>query len=162
MLPHPLHPAIVHIPLALAALMPLAAAGVALAVSRGWLPARTWVLVVLLQLALVGGAFVAVDTGEHDEERVEDVVKERFLERHEERGEAFRWIAAGGLAVTAAGLLAGNAGALGRVVAVAAALGVLGAALRVGESGGELVYRHGAASAYVDARPSLAEHEAGD
>ena len=162
MLPHPLHPAIVHVPLALAALMPLAAAAVALAVWRGWLPARSWSLVVLLQLALVGGAWLAVETGEGDEERVEDVVKESVLETHEERADAFLWIAAAGLVVTGVGLLGGRAGAFGRAVAVAAALGVLVAAIRVGESGGELVYRHGAANAYLERGPAASAQAHGD
>lgn len=162
MLPHPLHPAIVHIPLALAVLMPFAALVVALAIWRGWLPAHAWALVVLLQVALVGGAWLAIETGEQEQKRVEDVVQERFLEQHEARAKTFLGIAASGLVVIGAGQLAGSAGAFGRALAVAAALGVLGAALRVGESGGALVYRHGAASAYGEARTSLSEQEASD
>lgn len=149
-LPDPLHPAIVHLPLALAALMPLAAATLAVAVWRRWLPPRSWALVMLLQAALVGGAWLAVETGENEEERVEVVVPERFLETHEERANNFLWIATAGLVITGIGLLRGSTGAFGRAVAVAAALGVLFAAIRVGESGGELVYRHGAANAYTE------------
>jgi len=46
----PLHPLIVHLPLALALLVPLLAAGTLLAWWRGWLPGRrSWAVVVALQ-----------------------------------------------------------------------------------------------------------------
>lgn len=149
MLPDPLHPAIVHLPIALAVLLPLAALASALAVARGWLPGRAWVLVVALHALLVASAFLAVETGEHEEERVERAVSERFIEAHEERAESFLWIAAAALAVTGAGMLSGALGSAARAGSVIAALGVLVAGAAVGHSGGELVYRHGAASAYV-------------
>jgi uncharacterized membrane protein len=148
-MPDPLHPAIVHLPLALAFLIPLLALGAAVAIHTRWLPSRVWVAVVLLQALLVGSAWLAAETGEEQEERVERVVAERPLEDHEEAAERFVVIAGLGLLVVAAGLLRDRAGQTGRVVAVVSSLGVLAAATVVGHSGGELVYRHGAASAYV-------------
>jgi hypothetical protein len=53
------------------------------------------------------------------------------------------------LVVAAAGLLPGPAGGIGRGAAVLVTLAVLAAGVPVGRSGGELVYRHGAANAYV-------------
>jgi uncharacterized membrane protein len=76
-IPDPLHSALVHLPIALAALMPLLAAAGVLAIAKGFVPARAWLAVALLQLLLAGSAWVAVETGEAGEERVERIVAER-------------------------------------------------------------------------------------
>jgi uncharacterized membrane protein len=144
------HPKVVHIPIALGVLMPLLAGGVLLAWWRGWLPARTWVLVVALQGVLLASGMVALQTGEAEEEQVERVVSEQAIEEHEEAAEAFVWASGGVLAVM---LLAGALGSrrAGLPIAAAATLGtllVLGLGYRTGQAGGALVYEHGAAQAY--------------
>ncbi|MCB9789208.1 MAG: hypothetical protein H6744_21235 [Deltaproteobacteria bacterium] len=145
------HPKVVHIPIALAVLMPLIAGGLTLAWWRGWLPRRTWVIAAALQALLVGSGFFAMRMGEESEERVEKVVSERLIHEHEEAAETFVWTAAGVLVlVLLAAAIPRERAALG--LAAAATLGtvvvlVLGA--RTGEAGGALVYEHGAASAYV-------------
>ncbi len=157
MLPEPLHPAIVHLPIALAVLLPFAAIALTLAIARQWLPARSWALIVALHLLLAGGGLLAARTGEAEEERVERVVSERRIEAHEERAESFVWIAGLTILVTGAGLAAGRTGSIARAAAVVASLGVLAAGIGVGHSGGELVYQHGAASAYTaKATPDVA------
>jgi len=150
MLPDPLHPAVVHLPIALAVLTPLFALLAALAIRARAVPQRTWLAVVLLQVLLVGSGWLAEQTGHDQEERVEKVVAERHVEEHEENAE--RFLIAGGvtLALVGCGLLAGTAGGVARAVSVAATLIVLAAAVPLGHSGGELVYRHGAANAYID------------
>jgi uncharacterized membrane protein len=148
-LPDPLHPAVVHLPIALALLVPLLAFAALIAARAGWLPARAWAFVVLLQACLVGSAYVAIETGEDEEERVERVVAERHIEDHEERAERLLWGAGIVLLVGAAGLAPGRVGSLARPLGFALSLGVLALAVDVGHSGGELVYRHGAASAYT-------------
>jgi uncharacterized membrane protein len=150
MLPDPLHPAVVHLPIALAVLLPLLALGALLAIRGGWLPARAWTGVVLLQLLLVGSSWLAVETGEREEERVEKVVAGSHIESHEEGAETFLAVTAVAALASCAGLLAGRAGALGRLATLAAGGVVLAAGISVGHSGGELVYRHGAASAYAE------------
>ncbi len=159
-LPDPLHPAVVHLPIALAVLMPALAVLAAVAIRMKVVPPRTWVAVLLLQAALVGSGWMALETGEEEEERVEEVVAERYIEEHEELAERFQVAAAVALGVVAAGLLPGLAGTLARGAAVVATLAVLVAGVQVGHSGGELVYRHGAASAYTqDAATGVAgEH----
>ncbi|MCA8975686.1 MAG: hypothetical protein KDC98_13270 [Planctomycetes bacterium] len=147
----PVHPFLVHFPLALAGLMPLLAGGLLLAWWRGWLRPRGWMLVVALQGTLVLTGFVAMKAGERDEERVERVVSERAIEHHEEAAEVFVWSGALLLLLSVAPLLlrserAARFAALGFTLASPV---VLGFALRAGESGGELVYRHGAAAAFA-------------
>jgi hypothetical protein len=89
-------------------------------------------------------------TGEAEEERVEDVVSERALETHEERGEVFTWLAGMALAAGVAALVIPTRRAQLAAAAAAsvAAVAVGGAAYWVGHSGGELVYKNGAAAAY--------------
>jgi uncharacterized membrane protein len=154
MLPDPLHPAVVHFPIALAALMPLFAALVLLAVRSGRMPPLTWAGVVLMQALLVGSAWLAHETGHDQEERVEKVVKESLIEEHEEASDWVLWLAVAGLAAATVGLAGGSAGAWGRAAALAIALATLAAAVRTGHLGGELVYRHGAANAYVEKPPT--------
>jgi uncharacterized membrane protein len=150
MIPEPLHPAVVHFPVALAVLAPFAALAALGAIRVGWLPARAWLAVVLLHGLLAGSAWLAVETGEEQEERVERVVRERFLEEHEEAAERFLTVVALAFVVSGAGLLGGRVGGFGRALTVAAGAAALAAAVAVGRSGGELVYVHGAADAYVE------------
>ncbi len=159
MLPDPLHPAVVHLPIALAILLPgLAVLGLFL-IYKGFIPARSWVLIVLLQAILVGSGWLALETGEDEEERVEHVVAERFIEAHEEAAERFMWIAGLCLLACGAGLLPARAGSWGQIAGTIATFGVLAAGISVGHAGGELVYKHGAASAYLDGAGTAAKVE---
>ena len=148
----PLHPAIVHLPLGLAFVIPALAAGFAWALWRGRVrPRGAWVAVVALQAVLLGGGFLAMNTGEREEARVERVVPDTAIERHEEYAEQFMW--AVGLTLVAAVLvLAFRQPALVRAMAavtVGGSLVVAAAAIRVGHAGGQLVYTHNAGAAYA-------------
>ncbi|MDH5588411.1 MAG: hypothetical protein OEZ65_10655 [Gemmatimonadota bacterium] len=154
MLPDPLHPAVVHFPVVLAALLPVVA-GVALAVllkkgfSRG-----PWIVVVATSMALAGTAWMAIETGEEEEEVVEDVVSESVIHDHEEAAEAFLITAGITALILATGLLPGLPGTAGRYAGTAMTLAVLIMGVRVGHSGGELVYVHGAGQAYTSGTAS--------
>lgn len=146
----PLHPSMVHIPLGLAFVIPVVAVGLGLALWWGRLPRRAWVVTVVLQAMLLGGAFVAMRSGEAEEDRVERIVGEAMLERHEDAAKAFLWTIGGTLLVALVPLfLRGGPMRLGLAVAALASLVVAGMAVRVGHAGGELVYVHGAAGAYT-------------
>jgi uncharacterized membrane protein len=149
MLPDPLHPAVVHLPIALAFIVPLLAAGVWLAIRGGVLPERTWALVAALQILFAGSAWVAIETGENEEERAERVVAEERIEEHEEAAERLAIAASVVAVVIAAGLLPDRIGRAARALGTLASFAVVAAAVAAGHSGGELVYRHGAASAYA-------------
>jgi uncharacterized membrane protein len=145
------HPKVVHLPMALAVLMPLVTGGVLFAWWRGWFDRRVWVIVLLLQAALVGSGLIAMNTGEADEERVEETAAEQYIESHEEVAEAFVWASALALLLMAVPLVLPE-GRARRAVSLGAFLGTLivfGFGYRTGEAGGRLVYQHGAAQAYV-------------
>ncbi len=149
MLPEPLHPAVVHFPIVLAVLLPIFAAGALWAIHRGARARRAWALPLALAAALSLSALVALRTGQGQEERVESVVPERALHVHEEAGERFLVLSAILLVVMAGGLLAGTPGTAARLVGTLGAVALIVAAVQVGDAGGQLVYRHGAAAAYV-------------
>jgi len=158
MLPDPLHPAVVHFPIALAVLTPFFALLAFAAIQTRRAPARSaWMVVVLAQLLLAGSAWLALETGEDQEETVEKVVAERHIHTHEQAAERFLAIAAAAAAVSATGLLAGRAGAIGRAATLVAGVFVIAAGIWVGHTGGSLVYEHGAAAAYVEKPPKPIE-----
>ncbi len=150
MLPDPLHPAVVHMPIAMAVLAPVLILVALILIRKTGSVVAPWLPVVVVALMMAGSAWMALETGEDEEDRVEQVVSRDAIHEHEERAELFLWSAVV-LAVTAiGGLLKGRWGATMRWAALAVCLVALVLAVRVGGSGGELVYEHGAASAYVE------------
>jgi uncharacterized membrane protein len=146
----PLHPAIVHLPLGLALVLPLVAAGLTAAVWRRGLPRSAFALLVGMQAVLVASGAAALQLGARDAHRVEAAVGEAAVERHEDRAEAFLWTAGVVLALSAALLVvpARAAPALGAAV-VAGTVAVAALGFVAGEAGGELVYLRGAAAVYA-------------
>lgn len=138
----PLHPAIVHLPMALAVLVPLVGIALAIAIRRELLPVRTWVVVVVLQALLLGSGFIAMRTGEEEEERVENRISESAIERHEEKAEQFLWVAGLTLLLVGGTLAARQPQFAQRLMvgAICATLVTAAMGLRVGHAGGELVY----------------------
>ena len=169
MLPEPLHPALVHLPLAWSVLLPLVMAVALLAIRRGADPRQRWRFPVVLSAIVALSAWAAVRTGEAEEERIEGRVDAAAVEEHEEAGERFLLLSVVVLAITASGFLPASAGAVARPASGVAAILLLGAGLLAGRAGGELVYEHGAAAAraaptgFEDAdRDTDDEHTGGD
>lgn len=149
MIPNPLHPAVVHFPIVFMFLVPIVAGAALWAIRRGARPMLAWAAPAAVAAALAASAWVAVETGEQQEERVESVVSERVIDTHADAAETFLALSAGALVIFAAGFIRGRVGAVARGAATVAAVALVAVGARVGHSGGELVYRHGAASAYV-------------
>lgn len=149
MLPHPLHPAVVHFPLVLVFLLPLFAAGALWAIRRGTSLRRAWALPVVVAGALFVSSVVALRTGQAEEDRVESVVPESAVGSHEEAAERFLIFGGVLLLVAAAGLARGNLGTSARLLTTVGSVALVVAAVQVGTAGGALVYEHGAAGAYT-------------
>ena len=149
MLPSPLHPAIVHFPVVLAFLLPLFVGGAFWAIRRGANLRRAWMLPVACAVALSLSAFAAVRTGSTQSDRVERIVSERVIESHEEMAEAFLAASAGVVLIALAGLIGGVTGRTARLLTGVGALTLAGLVVRVGHTGGQLVYRYGAGAAYT-------------
>jgi uncharacterized membrane protein len=157
MLPNPLHPAVVHFPVVLAFLLPLFVAGGFWALRRGVAPRRAWLLPTIVAGAIAVSAWVSVETGEAEDERVERVVSENAIEAHEELAETFLATSAVITVIAAAGLLGGITGRIARFSTLAGSLALIVVVARVGHTGGQLVYRYGAASAYTGAGASAGD-----
>jgi uncharacterized membrane protein len=153
----PLHPLIVHFPIVLTFLLPISALVALWAIRKGTTPRRAWAVPVAMAAALTLSALAAVKSGEAEEERAEGVVSESVLHGHEEAAERFLMLSGVLVLVAAAGLLPKTVGQAARLVATAGATGLIIAAAQVGHSGGTLVYRHGAASAYAEGAPRVGE-----
>lgn len=145
----PLHPMIVHFPIVLAILLPIFALG-ALLIIRRRNSVGVWLVPFALSVVLAGSAFVAMRTGEAEEERVENVVPEGVLHDHEEAAEQFLVIAGLIAGIAALGLARGTIGSAARIVATVGSLVIVFMGVRVGQAGGALVYEHNAGAAYID------------
>ena len=152
----PLHPAIVHLPLGLAFIIPALAAGFAWALWTGRVRPRAWLVIVALQAVLLVAGLVAMNTGQREEDRVEAVVTESAIEHHEELAEQFVWATGVTLLLAALVVISKNPQA-GRALMTATVIGtaiVAGSAIRVGHAGGQLVYAHNAGAAYASVAPA--------
>lgn len=145
----PLHPALVHLPLGIAMIMPFLTGFVYYFIKKGKLPDNAWVITVFLQLFLVIGAFASLQSGERDEEFVEKVLSEELIEQHEDIGKIFMAISAITMIILAAGLMKSTPIPLLRIIGIAATLAVLGTGMYTGKLGGELVYAQGGARAFI-------------
>ena len=162
MLPEPLHPVIVHFPLVLALMLPLVLVITLWVVRRSAAAPRAWSIPLVLSAALAASAFVAVRTGEADEERVERVVPRAAIHSHEEAAERFLVLSGVLVLVAAAGLVRGTVGRAARLLTVGGSIVVAAAAVQVGGAGGDMVYRHNAASVYQDSAALNASLHADD
>ena len=149
MIPDPLHPALVHLPLALVVLLPFATIAAIMFIRRG-APARpAWGVIVFLHLLLVVSVWAATLSGETSEEAVEAIVAESLIEVHEERAEVLLFASIVALLISAYGLGKGSGSRMARIGSIAGTVALLALGVGVGGTGGELVYRHGAAGVYA-------------
>ncbi len=150
----PLHPIAVHFPIVLGSLLPLLALLLWGAIKKDVLPQRVWVLVIIMALAYGASAIVAVELGEKDEDKVEEIVSEKVIEEHEEAAEMIPWIAGTLLLVSLAGLVKKNSHSLRLGMAVLSLVALL-PLVEAGHTGGELVYQYGAANAHLPAQAMI-------
>jgi uncharacterized membrane protein len=146
----PLHPAIVHLPLGLAILMPLLALVFTIAWWKGWAGKRGWALVFGLQLLLLGAGLFVKQTGEREARNARRVMVRGAIRSHSQAADYFVW--ASGATMVIAGLGLGLRDRRARWAAAATTVAtfvVAGLAVRVGHLGGELVYVKGAATVYT-------------
>jgi uncharacterized membrane protein len=148
-LPTPLHPLIVHLPIAMTVLLPLFGLGALIAIRRGARVVPVWGLATAMIALTLGSGLLAKETGEDEEDAVEKVVAEESIKTHEEAADAFTLATGVVLVIAGVGFVRGGVGSTARLVAGAGTLAVLGFGYDVGHTGGQLVYRDGAASAYT-------------
>ena len=117
MIMQPLHPVVVHFPIVFVVLLPIAAIVAIFAIRRGAALRSAWLPVTGIAAALALSSWLAVETGEREEEIVEQVVAESAIHDHEESAEIFFPLTVAGLLLVSAGLLNGRPGRLLRSMA---------------------------------------------
>jgi uncharacterized membrane protein len=151
MKPELLHPAIVHIPLGIAVVLPI------LCLTALWLHfqrrdesavfARFWAGLMVCLIAASVGAFIAHETGEAGEQAIGKFMPEGAIELHEKYSKIFSALLyaatlVGALTIFLRGHLKGYAILAVTLLCSAA----LFAGILTGNAGGELVYKHKAAN----------------
>lgn len=150
MLPSPFHPAIVHFPIGLALAAPFFIAGGIWAIRRGTSRGKAWGLAFVILALLAVTNFISLQTGEADEHVVEAVVPEWLIDRHEDSGKRFFFITLVVLGIGAVGFVSGTVGRVAQFLTFAGSIVALVSAWNTGHTGGDLVYRHNAAAAWVE------------
>jgi hypothetical protein len=152
----PLHPAIVHFPIAVTFLLPLLILVFAWAIKSGKMAKETWLVIIALQAMVTVSGYISLETGETDEEKVSVIVGKELVNKHEESAEIF-------VGMTVIALAAGVATwflqpafqeKLRFGVAIIALLPLF-FAYRTAQMGGHIVYRFGGANAHSEMREVL-------
>lgn len=149
----PLHPVIVHLPLAITFLLPILVLVFAWAIKAGKMNKELWLVIVGLQLLVTVTGYIALETGETDEEKVSAIVGKDVIHQHEEAAEIFVGttviVLASGIVVW---FLQPAFQDKGRFAVVLISLLPVFFAFRAGQLGGNIVYRLGGGSAHADVR----------
>ena len=147
----PLHPALVHIPIGLCFSLPILTLVLLFFYKLKQLKKKGLLIIVILHALLFGSSLIAEETGEKDEHIVEQVINKEFIHNHEESAELF--IKACLAVMILVGLLLilpiGRYSNVAMTLILFSQLSLVFLAYRVGHSGGELVYKHGAADAHI-------------
>lgn len=152
----PLHPVMVHFPVALSFILPILILVFAFMIKSQKMSHQAWLVIIGLQIVTTITGYVALDSGEKEEHAVEKVLDKKHIHHHEESAEIFVGSTVLALVISIAAFF------LRKPIQFYLQLGTCLIALiscylvyETGNSGGELVYRYGAANAYgpVDRSP---------
>lgn len=153
----PLHPVMVHFPIALTFLLPILILVFAFMIKSKKMSHQMWLVIIGLQIATTITGYIALDSGENEEHAVEKVLEKKLIHEHEENAEIFV-----GSTVLALVLSIGLY-FLRQEIQFKLQLGICLLTLiscylvyNTGHSGGELVYRYGAANAYNEGQGTAA------
>jgi uncharacterized membrane protein len=147
----PFHPTIAHMPIVLSVILPLLVLIFAYMMKTNRMTSTGWLIIVGLQVMTTVTGYLALESGEVEEHKVEKVLEKKLINEHEEAAEIF-------VGFSVLSLVAGIAAFFIRteyqlrvqllVFALALVSGLLGT--RTGTLGGDLVYKHGAGEAYKE------------
>ena len=147
----PMHPKMVHVPMALCILMPMIAMLIWFGVRRSWFTPRVWLIAAVLQGATLAGGLAALNSGQDDGEKVEGYASEQALSTHESRAYWFLYVAGGNLVLCGVTFLLQRDRYRQQILGAVAIAGLFAgsyAGYRVGDAGGRLVYVGNATDAH--------------
>ena len=147
----PMHPKLVHIPMALCVLMPMIAILIFVGIRRDWFTPKAWLIAAFLQTATLVGGLAALKSGEDDGEKVEGYASEEALEEHEHRAYWFLYVAGANTLLCGVTFFLQRDRVRQQLLAVFTIVGLAAggyAGYRVGDAGGRLVYVANASDAH--------------
>lgn len=147
----PIHPLIVHFPIAITFILPVLIFVIAFLIKANKLTPKGWFIIVGLQMLVVATGYISLETGDTEGYRVEKVVSKKVISEHEEAAEIFVGSTVLTLALSIAAYFIRKE--IGFAVKIGTALLTVVScylAYNTGTLGGALVYTHGAASAYME------------
>lgn len=140
------HPLLVHLPIALALVAPVAGAiAIYLTQKKSNLARAAWIGIILWQIILVGSIYTALATGENDEELLGEANQENYniIHEHEERAEIFFIFSIGVVIIATAAIKENKARSVLRSITLLAQISLLFICLWTGHAGGKIVHEHG-------------------
>ena len=146
----PLHPVIVHFPVALTLFFLFVYPALLLWIGNREDRQKTWAVVPALALLLVLLSYGALFTGEQDEELVEQVVSHEALEAHEHAAEYFFYFSWVPFLISLAGIKPWKGRKPARWITVLVQVVLVFLMLDAAHKGGKLVYEEGAARAHYE------------
>ena len=145
----PLHPIVVHFPIAIAFILPILALLFAFFIKTQKMKSSMWLIIVGLHLFTVGAGYLALETGENEEDTVAKIVDKDLIGEHEKYAEIFVGVTVVATAISiVAFFLQTNIQFYAQLANVIILVIAAFFAYETGEHGGELVYKHGATRAY--------------
>lgn len=145
----PFHPVMVHFPIALSFILPILILVFAFMIKSQKMSHQAWLVIIGLQIVTTVTGYVALDSGEKEEHQVATVMDKKHIHHHEESAEIFVGSTVLALVISIAAYF------LRKEIQFYLHLGICLMAMiscylvyQTGSSGGELVYRYGAANAY--------------
>ncbi|MBU45769.1 MAG: hypothetical protein CMN76_21355 [Spirochaetaceae bacterium] len=146
----PLHPVIVHFPVALTIFFLFVYPALILWMGSHPDRQKTFVLVPSLALVLILLSYGALFTGEQDEELVEKVVPHEIIEEHEHAAQYFFYFSWVPFLIGLAGIKPWKGRQAARWLTVLSQVVLVFLLLDAAHKGGKLVYEHGAARAHYE------------
>ena len=145
----PLHPFMAHIPLVLALCLPIVIVSSIVFIMKKKISPRFWWVPVIIQITIVVFSYIALETGEDQEDTVLQFVAKPFIQQHENAAEIFSGLGVILLGLMAVVLFVGESLARNlRFLTAVLSLIPLAAGLYAGRLGGAIAYTHGGAEAY--------------
>jgi len=147
----PYHPLIVHFPVAISVILPILSTLILYFIMKKSFSSQLWIIALVFQGLTVATGYLALETGEMDEEKVEKVLSKKLIHEHEEAAEIF---VGASVIVFVLGVLSlfikESYRSKLRIASSVLSLVLPLLVYRAGHLGGELVYKHGAGNAFMN------------
>jgi uncharacterized membrane protein len=146
----PLHPMLVHLPLALTFVLPFLIVIFAFLIKMNKMTPKGWLIIIGLQLTVVLTGYISLETGKNEEQAVSKVLDRKLIHAHEEAAKIFVGSTVLALVLSIGVYFISKEYCLPvRMIIALVTLTSCFLAYRTALQGGELVYVHGAANAYI-------------